>query len=610
MPTSAPRPRARSSLASLDDVTITRAPQSLAICTAVDDTPPPTPMTSTSCPGPTRPCVTTIRQAVMLVRTNDAASSYFTCAGRGRTLSARTATSSARPPGTCSPRMPYFTHRLSSPAAQNSQRSQVRLGLTATRSPTFTPDTAAPTSTTSPAMSQPVQKGRGVLSAGIPSRTKRSRWFSAHALTRTSTSCGLILGSATSSYLSLSGPPNSWKASAFIRMRRRSAFAGLRRSTVGQSSGELLRRSTVGQSSGGLLIELLDHAREARIVERGKLFGLIERGAVEEPRVALLEARRDRRVGADDRIGLEHLVADEIGHALPVALHGLAVQLGHEVLPAVRREHGLVGAGGRIEGDLLLHRLLLRGQLRFRIADDDERGRDVREVGARAPGLGHALLDRRPHDLAQVLRAVERVHVQAVADLAGDPAHGRIDAGDVHGHARMLDGPGVEERRHEIEAEEPTLEAQLGPVLPGLPDRPHGQDDLAHLRRRRLELHREAPLVVALDLRAQPEDESPARRLREIPRDVGADHRAARKRDGDRRAELDPGRHGRGDGERQEGVVLGLGRPEAVVPERLDLARIVGDRFQVVRQHPDVELHEAHSTPGANSLALSADFPY
>ena len=43
---------------------MTRAPHSLAICTAVDDTPPPTPITSTSCPGPTLPCVTTMRQAV------------------------------------------------------------------------------------------------------------------------------------------------------------------------------------------------------------------------------------------------------------------------------------------------------------------------------------------------------------------------------------------------------------------------------------------------------------------------------------------------------------------------------------------------------------------
>src|SRR2546422_5840215 len=61
------------------------------------------------------------------------------------------------------------------------------------------------------------------------------------------------------------------------------------------------------------------------------------------------------------------------------------------------------------------------------------------------------------------------------------------------------------------------------------------------------------------------------------------------------RAELDPGRHGRGDGERQEGVVLGLGRPEAVVPERLDLARVVGDRFQVVRQdRKSTRLNSSH----------------
>ena len=161
--------------------------------------------------------MTTIRQAVMLVSTNEAASSNEIRDGRGRTLSPRTATYSARPPGTCSPRMPYFTHRLSSPCMQNSQRSQVRLGFATTRSPTLTPSTSAPTAAISPAMSQPVQKGRGVFSAGMPSRTNRSRWLSAHARTRTSTSFGLSLGSGTSCSFSRSGPPNSLNASAFIR---------------------------------------------------------------------------------------------------------------------------------------------------------------------------------------------------------------------------------------------------------------------------------------------------------------------------------------------------------------------------------------------------------
>src|SRR2546422_8337983 len=75
MDTSAPSWRARSSFASLDDVTRTRAPQSLAIWTAAEDTPPPTPRISTSSPGRTLAWVTTMRQAVMFVRMNDAARS-------------------------------------------------------------------------------------------------------------------------------------------------------------------------------------------------------------------------------------------------------------------------------------------------------------------------------------------------------------------------------------------------------------------------------------------------------------------------------------------------------------------------------------------------------
>src|SRR6267143_5299035 len=517
-----------------------------------------------------------MRHAVMLVRTKEAASSYFTWDGSGRTLSARTATSSARPPGTCSPRMPYRTQRLSSPAAQNSQRSQVRFGFTTTRSPTFTPGAEDPTSTISPAISQPVQNGSGVFSAGIPSRTKRSRWFRAHALTRTRTSVGLILGSGTSAYSSLSGPPNSRKRSAFIRISRRSAFAGLRRSTVGES-----------------LVEVLNHFGQPRVVERRLSVGLVERRAVEQPRVALLESRRDVGVGADDGVRLEHFVRDELGHAFPVALHRLAVQLRNQVLPAVHGQHGLVGARGGVEGDLLLHRLLLLRDLRLGVADHHEARRHVGEVGARASGLCHALLDGRPHELAQVLRAVERVHVQAVADLAGHAAHRRVHARDEHGHARMLDGAGVEERRHEVEAEELALEVELRPVLPAVPDRAQGQDHLAHFLLGRLEVHREATLVVALHLRAEPEDEPPARGLGEVPGNMREDHGAARKRDGDRGTELDLRGDGGGDGERQEGIVLRLRRPEAVVPERLDLARIAGDRLEVVGEHSDVELHRS-----------------
>src|SRR5262249_53201311 len=206
--------------------------------------------------------------------------------------------------------------------------------FTATRSPTFTPCAWAPTSATSPAISQPVQKGRGVLRAGMPSRTKRSRWLSAHARTFTSTSLGLIFGSGTSCNFSLSGPPNSLNASAFIPL-----------SLISPSGRFRARRSA------NLPVELLYEMREPGIVERGRLVGLVERRAVEQAGIALPDLAPDVLVGARDRVRLDHLVGDEIGHALPVALHRLAMERRHQLLPAAGRQDGLVGARRGVERD-------------------------------------------------------------------------------------------------------------------------------------------------------------------------------------------------------------------------------------------------------------------
>ena len=282
-----------------------------------------------------------------------------------------------------------------------------------------------------------------------------------------------------------------------------------------------------------------------------------------------------------------------------------------EVLPTVGREHRLVGARRRVEGDLLLHRLAVSRQLVLGVAHDHEARGGVREVGARPTGGAEALVDGGLHVLAQILRAVERVHVQAVADLPRDPAHVLVHAGDEDGDLRMRDRSGVEERRHQIEAIELALEGQLGPVLPAVPDVPEGQDDLAHLRSGRLELHREAALVVPLYLRAQAQHEAAIGGVLQIPCDVGEDHRASRKRHRDRRAEPDPRRDARGDSQRKKRIVLGLRRPEAVVPHRLDLARVARDRLEVVGQHADVELHgrlleriePEHTRPAADGLA-------
>jgi hypothetical protein len=217
---------------------------------------------------------------------------------------------------------------------------------------------------------------------------------------------------------------------------------------------------------------------------------------------------------------------------------------------------------------------------------------EARKVkSARAAAAREALGHRGMHALAQVARAMEGVHVQAVAHLARDAAHPRVHPGQVHRDARMVDRPRVEERRHEIESIRTALEAQRGAVLPAIPDRPQGSHDLTHARARRLPRDREAPLIVRLHLRAEAHDEAAARSLLQIPAGVSQDHRAARKRQRDGGAEADPrGCAGR-DRQRQERVVPRLGRPDRAEAQVLGPARVFGHGRQVERHQSDVEPH-------------------
>src|SRR5438876_3957749 len=291
-------------------------------------------------------------------------------------------------------------------------------------------------------------------------------------------------------------------------------------------------------------VELPHEPWQARIVEAGRA-RLVEARAVEEPPVALPDPRADRVVAAGDRIGVDHLVGNQVGHARPVALDGLAVQVRDQILPAVGGQDGLVGAGGRVEGDLLSYRPAALLELLRGVADHDEGGARECEVGPGTAGGLEALRHGGVHVLAQVGRAVERVHVEAVAHLAGDPAEVPVHSRDEDRDPRVGNRAGVEEGRHQVEAIEPALEVEPGSVLPGVPDRAEGLHDLAELRPRRLELHREAALVVPLHLGSEAEDETPPRGLLQIPREVGEHHRAPREGDRDRGAELDRGGRGR-----------------------------------------------------------------
>src|SRR6266566_4634981 len=81
-------------------------------------------------------------------------------------------------------------------------------GLSMTRSPTFTVFTSGPTDSTTPAPSAPTMCGKRSAPPGIPSATKRSRWFKAAARTLIRTSPMVGAGaSGTSVIWRWSRPP-------------------------------------------------------------------------------------------------------------------------------------------------------------------------------------------------------------------------------------------------------------------------------------------------------------------------------------------------------------------------------------------------------------------
>ena len=93
----------------LDEVTITRAPLSLAIRSAASATPPPIPQISTVSPAASCARVTTMRQAVSVTKEKAAASAHLSDVGSVGMMArfcSGTTTYGAMVPGRCSPRMP------------------------------------------------------------------------------------------------------------------------------------------------------------------------------------------------------------------------------------------------------------------------------------------------------------------------------------------------------------------------------------------------------------------------------------------------------------------------------------------------------------------------
>ena len=163
--------------------------------------------------------------------------------------------------------------------------------------------------------------------------------------------------------------------------------------------------------------------------------------------------------------------------------------------------------------------------------------------------------------VAEVVGGVERVDVDAVAQLAGHRRHPRQHRG--HEDRRVGDGDRSRRplRRKQREVVVLTLVVER-PTAEGREDRLQRADVVAHPGPRRHVLGRVAALDVRLDLGAEPQREAAVARLGQLPRDLGRDHRAAGKRDGHRGAEPDALGDERGGRAAQVRSAARLGEPE------------------------------------------------
>ena len=149
---------------------------------------------------------------------------------------------------------------------------------------------------------------------------------------------------------------------------------------------------------------------------------------------------------------------------------------------------------------------------------------------------------------------------------------------------------GIEERRHQRVPVELAAEVERRALVPGRPDRPDREHELAHALDRLRPRHREPLLDVRLDLRAEPETEASVRRELQVVRGLRERHRVARERDRDRGRELHPlGVLGR-EQQREERIVLTFEAEDPVVSRGFDRGRGGGDRAEVGDRQCGVDL--------------------
>src|SRR5215467_2375450 len=190
---------------------------------------------------------------------------------------------------------------------------------------------------------------------------------------------------------------------------------------------------------------------------------------------------------------------------------------------------------------------------------------------------------------------MKRMHVKAVAQFPREPAHPAVDPGNINRDVRIVMRARIKERGHEIESKKLAVEVEPRLILPAIPNRPDRQNRVAHPFDRFLPFDAESPLVMYLDLSAEPHNETALGEASQIPPHVGENRGAPRKS------------HGDAGPERQKGFMRGFESPEPVEIHFVGRSRQSRHLAKVVNEEAGVDLHHVILTYGFAQIAGSID---
>src|SRR5499426_4282909 len=198
---------------------------------------------------------------------------------------------------------------------------------------------------------------------------------------------------------------------------------------------------------------------------------------------------------------------------------------------------------------------------------------------------------------------MERMDVKAVAQFSCKLAHPLVDAGNINRDVRVVMRARIKERGHEIESKKLAMEVEPRLILPAIPNRSDRQNRVAHPFDRFLPLDAESPLVMSLDLSAEPHNETALGEASQIPPDVCENRGAPRKSHRDAGPEGQTPAMFSSQNERQKGFMRGFESPEPVEIHFIGRSRQRRHLPKVVNEEAGVNLHHVILTYGFAQIA-------